>query len=96
MISLIINHCSGCLGCTSDNYVFPTIETIEMNNQSLTEKAVSGDNIFGGKGFSAASTNNFRSKSKVSFGGPAVTVNSAIISFGLTTIVKEVSSQCSI
>lgn len=59
----------------------------------MTEKVVSGDNIFGGKGFSAASTNNFRSKSKVSFGGPAVTVNSAIISFGLTTIVKEVSSQ---
>lgn len=116
------DDCSGCRGCTSDEYVFPTIETInedildensiplqvtlkplkkeekspeiKMNNLSLTEKVVSGDNIFGGKGFSAVSTNIFGSKSKIgaSFGGSTVTENPAIISFGSTSIVKDVDA----
>lgn len=117
------DDCEGCRGCNPEEYVFPSIETInedvldinpipvqvslkplkkeqklteiKMNNLSLTEKVSSSDNIFGGKGFSAVSTNIFGSKSTIgaSFSGQTVQPNPAIISFGATpTIVKDVEA----
>lgn len=65
---------------------------IKMNNLSLTEKIVSGDNIFGGKGFSPVSTNIFGSKTSSVFGGSAVTKNPTTFSWGSMTIVKDVDA----
>lgn len=59
--------------------------SIKMNNLSLTEKVGFGDNIFGGKGFSPASTNIFGSKS-------TVTESPAVISFGSQPVVKDVEA----